>query len=115
QKVEYFSQTQPSEAVKVVETIARALHVAHQRNIIHRDIKPGNILIDAKGEPKLSDFGLAKFLDAESELTQTGHAPGTPAYMSPEQTAGLTETLQPATDVWALGVVLFELLTNKRP
>jgi predicted Ser/Thr protein kinase len=102
-------------ALTLVEKVARAVHAAHQRGILHRDLKPGNILLDERGEPWVSDFGLAKFLDASLELTRVGQVLGTPSYMAPEQAAGQTDRITTATDVWALGVILYELLTGQRP
>jgi tRNA A-37 threonylcarbamoyl transferase component Bud32 len=105
----------PREAVALVEKVARGVHYAHSRGILHRDLKPGNILLDERGEPKVSDFGLAKLLDASVELTQSGQRMGTPAYMAPEQAAGQASRVGPPCDVWALGVILYELLTGSRP
>jgi predicted Ser/Thr protein kinase len=102
-------------AVTLLEKVARAVHHAHQRGILHRDLKPGNILLDEQGSPWVSDFGLAKFLDASLELTRVGQVMGTPAYMAPEQASGQTDQISPQTDVWALGVILYELLTGRRP
>jgi tRNA A-37 threonylcarbamoyl transferase component Bud32 len=105
--------TGPRAAVTLVEKIARAIEQAHQQDIVHRDLKPSNILLDEAGEPLVSDFGLAKILSDDEELTRTGDVLGTPAYMAPEQAAGQATT--PATDVWALGVILYELLAGRRP
>ncbi len=102
-------------AVMLVEKVARAIHAAHQRGILHRDLKPANILLNEQGDPWVSDFGLAKFLGASLELTQTGQVLGTPSYMAPEQAAGQTDQISASTDVWALGVILYELLTGQRP
>lgn len=114
-RVETFAKQDPREAVRLLEKIARAVHYAHERQILHRDLKPANILLDEVGEPKVSDFGLVKFLDQDLEMTRAGKALGTRPYMSPEQLGGLKEKISPATDVWALGVVLYELLTDHRP
>ncbi len=100
-------------SVALVEKVARAVHYAHSKGILHRDLKPANILLDERGEPQVSDFGLAKLLDADVELTQTGHTIGTPPYMSPEQASG--GAVGPHSNVWSLGVMLYELLTNRRP
>jgi cytochrome c peroxidase len=107
---------QPSrEAAQLVETLARAIHLAHQRDIVHRDLKPDNILLTANGTPKISDFGLAKRLDSESGQTQTGSILGTPSYMAPEQAAGYTKHVGPPADIWSLGAILYFLLTGKPP
>jgi hypothetical protein len=102
-------------AVALVEKVARAVHHAHEHGILHRDLKPANVLLGENDEPLVSDFGLAKLADASVELTQTGQQLGTPAYMAPEQAAGQSGHVTPATDVWALGVLLYELLTGRRP
>lgn len=101
-------------AAKLVETLANAMHVAHQAQIIHRDLKPANILLTADGQPKITDFGLAKKLD-EAGQTQSGAIMGTPSYMAPEQAEGKAEKLGPHTDVYALGAILYELLTGRPP
>jgi serine/threonine-protein kinase len=101
------------EAVTIVRGVADALAVAHARGVLHRDIKPSNILIDGGGDPHLADFGLAKDTRTESKYTRTGQTLGTPAYMSPEQARGDLAALTPASDVWALGCVLYELLANR--
>jgi serine/threonine-protein kinase len=106
---------QPREAVTIMAKVGRAMQSAHAQNIVHRDLKPGNVLLDERGEPYISDFGLAKLEDTDDELTETGAVLGTPAYMSPEQAAGRSKDLDATTDVWALGVMLYELLTGKRP
>src|SRR5262249_5499880 len=105
----------PREAAALVAKIARAVHYAHTKGILHRDIKPSNVLLDERGEPLVSDFGLAKFLNADAELTHPGIPVGTPAYMAPEQAAGQTNAVSVRSDVWSLGVLLYELLTGKKP
>jgi WD40 repeat protein/serine/threonine protein kinase len=132
---------QPRSAAQLVEVLARAIHCAHQQGIIHRDLKPGNILLVSGGvvsgewskaegrrtastthhspltthQPKITDFGLAKQLDADKGQTQTGVALGTPSYMAPEQAGGKSKQIGPASDVYALGAILYELLTGRPP
>src|SRR5437762_5879675 len=102
-------------AVELIAKVARTVHYAHEHGILHRDIKPGNILLDAKGEPLLTDFGLARLVEAESTITGTLEVMGTPSYMAPEQAAGETRKLTSATDVYGLGAVLYQLLTGQPP
>src|SRR5947199_812468 len=102
-------------AVELIAKVARTVHYAHEHGILHRDIKPGNILLDAKGEPLLTDFGLARLVEAESTITGTLEVMGTPSYMAPEQAAGETRKLTSATDVYGLGAVLYQLLTGHPP
>jgi hypothetical protein len=103
------------EAATFMSRIARAVQYAHERGVLHRDLKPANILLDVSGKPMLSDFGLAKLLDAEFQLTRSNAYVGTPHYMSPEQAAGKSKEVTMASDVWALGVMLFQMLTDKLP
>jgi mono/diheme cytochrome c family protein len=104
----------PRRAAELVETLAEAVHAAHERGIVHRDLKPSNVMMTGGGTPKIADFGLAKRLGADSGHTQTGEILGTPSYMAPEQAEGKKE-IGPSTDVYALGAMLYELLTNKPP
>ena len=105
----------PRRAVQLIATVARAIDHAHHQGILHRDLKPGNILLDARGEPMVSDFGLAKWLDTASELTCTLTVFGTPGYIAPEQAENSAADLTPATDVYSLGAILFELLAGRPP
>src|SRR5438874_4457991 len=102
-------------AVELIAKVARTIHYAHERGILHRDIKPGNILLDAKGEPHLTDFGLARLVETESTVTRTMEVLGTPSYMAPEQAGGNNTKLTSATDVYGLGAVLYQLLTGQPP
>ncbi len=103
-----------ADAARLIAGLAEAVQAAHKLGIVQRDFKPGNILYDAAGTPKVADFGLAK-RDDGSDLTATQAVMGTPAYMSPEQAKGDTKFVGPAADVWALGVMLYESLTVRRP
>jgi hypothetical protein len=105
----------PAAAAQLIETLARAVHHAHQQGVVHRDLKPLNALLTADGTPKITDFGLAKRLEGGGGQTRSGLVLGTPSYMAPEQAAGQTKRIGPATDVYALGVVLYEALTGRPP
>ena len=102
-------------AVRLVATVARAVEHLHQQGIVHRDLKPSNILLDSDGQPYVTDFGLAKVFVGTSEMTATGVIAGTPSYMAPEQASGHHAEISPATDVYSLGAVLYELLTGTPP
>jgi len=108
-------QERKARLVTLVARTARAVHHAHQRGILHRDLKPGNILIDRCGEPHVTDFGLAKRVDLPAEVTRSETVVGTPNYMSPEQARGRHKDLTTATDVFSLGAVLYHLLTGRPP
>jgi serine/threonine-protein kinase len=101
------------ECVQLVAKVARAIAYAHQQRVLHRDLQPGNILLDARGEPLVSDFGLAKWLDEESDLTRTLTTFGTPGYIAPEQAEGAN--FSPAADIYSLGAILFNLLAGRPP
>src|SRR5213595_1543538 len=103
------------QAAELVARVARTVHYAHEHGILHRDIKPGNILLDAKGEPHLTDFGLARLVETESNVTRTLEVLGTPSYMAPEQAVGNNAAIGSVTDVYGLGAVLYQLLTGQPP
>lgn len=105
----------PDEAATLIEAIARAVGQAHKQGIVHRDIKPGNIIVRRDGTPILTDFGLAQDLTHSGQLTQTGISMGTPAYMAPEQARGERNRVGVKTDIYAMGATLYTLLTSKRP
>ena len=102
-------------AVEFIAKVARIVHYAHEHGILHRDIKPGNILLDAKGEPHLTDFGLARLVESDSTVTRTMEVLGTPSYMAPEQAVGNNAAVSSVTDVYGLGAVLYQLLTGQPP
>src|SRR5258705_7631707 len=103
------------QAAELIAKVARIVHYAHEHGILHRDIKPGNILLDAKGEPHLTDFGLARLVESESSVTHTLDVLGTPSYMAPEQAVGNNAAVSSNTDVYGLGAVLYQLLTGQPP
>jgi serine/threonine protein kinase len=105
----------PRKAAAYIKTVAEAIQFAHSRGVIHRDLKPGNILIDSNGEPKVTDFGLAKRVEADSSLTASGQVLGTPSYMPPEQAAGRIDEVRETADVYSLGATLYALLTGRPP
>lgn len=106
---------EPQQAALLVQRVARAVDHLHRQGIVHRDLKPSNILIDADGEPHVTDFGLAKVFQKGGQSTATGIIVGTPSYMAPEQASGNSDLLGPKTDVYSLGAILFELLTGRPP
>ena len=105
----------PRRAAELLVKIARTVQFAHERGILHRDIKPGNILLDRQGEPHLTDFGLARLMEQESTITNSFDVLGTPSYMAPEQAAGKTKELTPAADVYSLGAAFYQMLTGQPP
>jgi serine/threonine protein kinase len=106
-------RSEPRRAVALMARVARAVQYAHVKGILHRDLKPGNVMLDGHGEPLVSDFGLAKWLDVTSDLTHTLTIFGTPGYIAPEQVKGSATNLSPASDVYSLGAILFHLLTGR--
>ena len=108
-------RSEPRRAVVLMAKVALAVQYAHVKGILHRDLKPGNVLLDGHGEPMVSDFGLAKWLDATSDLTHTLTIFGTPGYIAPEQASGSAANIPAAADVYSLGALLFNLLTGRPP
>src|SRR5438034_10765582 len=102
-------------AVELIAKLGRTVSYAHEHGILHRDIKPGNVLLDTKGEPHLTDFGLARLVETESTVTRTMEVLGTPSYMAPEQAVGNNARVAGATDIYGLGAVLYQLLTGHPP
>jgi len=103
------------QAARLVEALARAVQLAHSRNVVHRDLKPANVLLTPDGTPKITDFGLARQLDSDSGETQAGQVMGTPSYMAPEQASGRAHEAGPAADTYALGAILYECLVGRPP
>src|SRR5438034_1252721 len=108
-------RSEPRKCLQLMAKVARATEYAHGRGILHRDLKPGNILLDHRGEPMVSDFGLAKWIDANKDLTKSLTTFGTPGYIAPEQAERTADDLSPAADVYSLGAILFDLLTGRPP
>src|SRR5438105_15298880 len=102
-------------SVEIIAKLARTVHYAHEHGILHRDIKPGNVLMDKEGEPHLTDFGLARLVESESTVTRTTDCLGTPSYMAPEQASGNNAELTSAADIYGLGAVFYQLLTGSPP
>lgn len=114
QQIHRFKCDHRAAAIALVK-IARAVHYAHQRGILHRDLKPANILVDSDGEPHISDFGLARRINEDVDLTVSGAVLGTPSYMAPEQAAGNAKSLTTAADIWSLGAIFYHLLLGRPP
>src|SRR5436190_13352331 len=108
-------RTKPRECVRLMAKVARGIAYAHGKGVLHRDLQPGNILLDENGEPMVSDFGLAKWLDQNSDLTRTLETLGTPGYIAPEQAESRAADLTSAADIYSLGAILFYLLTGRPP
>ena len=115
QKAEPALRAEPRECVRLMAKVSRAVQYAHEHGVLHRDLKPGNILLDGHGEPLVTDFGLAKWLNTSTDLTRTLTIFGTPGYIAPEQAKGPAATLTGAADVYSLGAILFDLFTGRPP
>src|SRR2546423_2298395 len=115
QKAEPALRNEPRECVRLTAKVARAVQYAHEHGVLHRDLKPGNILLDGRGEPFVTDFGLAKWLDTTTDLTRSLAIFGTPGYIAPEQAKGPAAKLTPVADVYSLGAILFDLFTGRPP
>ncbi|HEY1051453.1 MAG TPA: serine/threonine-protein kinase [Prosthecobacter sp.] len=107
-------QADARKAVALMAKVARAVQCAHEQGILHRDLKPGNILVDSRGEPHITDFGLARRIGGDGSLSMNGQILGTPHYMAPEQARGVVKDLTPAADIYSLGAMLYELLAGRR-
>ncbi|MEM0924669.1 MAG: serine/threonine-protein kinase [Planctomycetota bacterium] len=105
----------PDEAARLVAMIADAVAYAHENGVIHRDLKPGNVILDGRGEPRVTDFGLAKQVESDRDLTRTGAIMGTPSYMAPEQAAGKLDEVSSSSDVYAIGAILYSVMTGRPP
>ena len=105
----------PEQAAKYLLAIAEAIHYAHEKGVLHRDLKPSNVLVDHADQPRVTDFGLAKLVQSDSGVTHSGAVMGSPSYMSPEQASGKTREIGPATDIYSLGAILYELITGRPP
>ncbi|MEE2990181.1 MAG: serine/threonine-protein kinase [Planctomycetota bacterium] len=105
----------PKESARLIELLASAMEIAHQQGIVHRDLKPANIMLTSTGEPKVTDFGLAKIMNENQGATRSGAILGTPSYMSPEQAASKGDRIGPSADIYALGAILYHLLTGRPP